>query len=76
VEGAGVAGLGVVLRLELELDGEDGEDGEDGDDKPPEVLPVPDVARSAPRSQAAIMLAPRARDTATARVDTFMGSPC
>jgi hypothetical protein len=62
----GVAGLGLVLRLGLE-----GEDGLDGDVIPPEalpeVLPEPDV-RSAPRSQAAIMLAPNARDTATARV--------
>jgi hypothetical protein len=71
-DGAGVDGDGedgedgVALRLEL-----DEPDGEDGDDMPPdalpEVLPEPDV-RSAPRSQAAIRLAPSATDTATAKV--------
>jgi hypothetical protein len=66
-DGAGVAGV-VVLRLELiEPDGELGELGELDD-----VLPLPDVARSAPRSQAAIRLAPSARETATARDWNFM----
>ena len=68
LDGAGVAGV-VVLLLELiEPDGELGEDG----DAVPLVAPEPDVARSAPRSQAAIMLAPSARETATARVWNFM----
>lgn len=67
LDGAGVAGV-VVLRLELiEPDGVLGELGEDD-----EVLPLPDVARSAPRSQAAIRLAPSATETATARVWNFM----
>ena len=66
LDGAGVAGV-VLLRLELlEPDGEDGED--DGE----VVLPLPDVVLSAPRSQAAIRLAPSARDTATAKVWNFM----
>jgi hypothetical protein len=61
-DGAGLDGVaGLVLRLGLEL-----EDGLDGD-MPPEVLPEP-AGRSAPRSQAAIRLAPRARETATAKV--------
>jgi hypothetical protein len=54
-----------------ELEEPDGELGFDGDvmlpDELPEVLPVPDVV-PAPRSQAAMRLAPNARDTATARV--------
>jgi len=59
-------GLDGVERLELD---------EDGllDEEP--VAPVPEVPRSAPRSQAAIRLAPSARDTATARVETFMLPP-
>jgi len=59
-------GLDGVDRLELD---------EDGllDDEP--VAPVPEVPRSAPRSQAAIRLAPSARETATARVETFMLPP-
>lgn len=60
---------GLVLRLELELEGEDGEDG----DMPPVALPLPEVLPPpAPRSQAAIRLAPNARETATARVESFM----
>jgi len=62
LDGAGVAGV-VVLRLGLLIE-PDGEDGEDG----VAVLPLPDVVLSAPRSQAAIRLAPNARDTATAKV--------
>jgi hypothetical protein len=70
LDGAGVAGV-VVLRLELiEPDGELGEVGELGEDD--DVLPLPEVVRSAPRSQAAIRLAPSARETATARVWNFM----
>ena len=69
LDGAGVAGV-VVLRLELiEPDGELGELGEVDDD---DVLPLPEVLRSAPRSQAAIRLAPSATETATARVWNFM----
>jgi len=63
LDGAGVAGAVVLLLgLLIEPDGEDGED--DGE----VVLPLPEVALSAPRSQAAIRLAPSARDTATAKV--------
>jgi hypothetical protein len=64
-DGAGV-GVGVMpLLLELE------EPGEDGDVEL--VLPLPagrsiPVVVLAPRSHAAIRLAPRARETATARV--------
>ena len=55
LDGAGVAGV-VVLRLELiEPDGELGELG----DATTRCCRVPDVARSAPRSQAAIRLAPK-----------------
>lgn len=71
-DGAGVDGAGVDGVALLELEEPDGELGFDGDVMPPEALPdelpVPDVLRSAPRSQAAIRLAPSARDTATARV--------
>jgi hypothetical protein len=72
-DGAGVAGVDGEVRLELdepEPDMPDGDDGEEGEDD--EVLPLPDVVRSAPRSQAAIRLAPSARETATARVWNFM----
>lgn len=70
LDGAGVAGAdGEVL---LELDEPDPEvpelDGEDGEDDGEVVLPLPDVVRSEPLSQAAIRLAPSARDTATAKV--------
>jgi hypothetical protein len=72
-DGAGVAGVdGVVLLLGLELEGEDGEDG----DMPPDALPLPEVLPPpAPRSQAAIRLAPNARETATAKVESFMLPP-
>jgi len=74
--------------LPLPADEDDGEDGvaagllllELGDDGEvmlpllePEVEPAP--LRSAPRSQAAIKLAPRATETATARVESFMLPP-
>jgi len=66
-DGAGVAG--VVLRLGLELEGEDG-------DIPPDAPPLPEVPPPpAPRSHAAIRLAPSARETATARVESFMLPP-
>lgn len=70
--------LGLVL-LELE-DGELGRD--DGVDMLPDVLPellpeapVLPVPAEPPRSHAAIMLAPRATDTATARVESFILPP-
>lgn len=77
-EGAGAAGLDGLLLLELEEpDGELGR--EDGlvmpPDELPEVLPAPVVERSAPRSHAAIRLAPSARDTATAIDESFMKPP-
>jgi hypothetical protein len=68
-DGAGVAGLAGVdgVRL-IEPEPEAEPDGEDGDvELLPEVAPLP-AGRSAPRSHAAIRLAPRARETATARV--------
>lgn len=64
LDGAGVAGVVVLLLGLIEPDGEDGDDGEDDGEV---VLPLPDVL-FAPRSQAAIRLAPSARDTATAKV--------
>jgi len=75
-----------VLPLPAEEDDEDGEDGvadgllllgDDGEVRlpllEPEVEPAP--LRSAPRSHAAIRLAPRATETATARVENFMLPP-
>jgi hypothetical protein len=59
-----------LLLLELEDDGEDGEVMPLLD---PEVEPAP--LRSAPRSHAAIRLAPSATETATARVENFMLPP-
>lgn len=74
----GVAdGLDGLLELE-ELDGELGELFDGLLDMLPEelpeapVLPVPDEP---PRSHAAIMLAPSATETATARVESFMLPP-
>ena len=72
LDGAGVAGEDGedFIEPEAEPDGEDGEV-----DVLPEVLPVPAApgARlSAPRSQAAIRLAPSARETATAIDESFM----
>ena len=78
-EGEDGAGVGVAPEpllvldeLEPEPDMPPLEDGLlDGEDAPlllePLVEPLP-----APRSQAAIMLAPTARETATARVESFM----
>jgi len=76
-----------VLPLPADDEGEDGvadglllldeDDGEDGDVilplLEPEVEPAP--LRSAPRSHAAIRLAPSATETATARVENFMLPP-
>ena len=73
IDGASMAGVAGLVLLELELEGEDGDEGDV--ELLPDVLPLPDipVLRSdAPRSQAAIRLAPSARDTATARVWSFM----
>jgi hypothetical protein len=71
-DGAGVAGVDGEVRLELDEPEPDMPDGDEGDEGEDEVLPLPDVVRSAPRSQAAIRLAPSARETATARVWNFM----
>lgn len=73
-DGAGVGVEPMLLLLELE---EPDDDGEDGVVALPLVLPLPDVLPEAPgpvapRSQAAIRLAPKARETATARVESFM----
>jgi len=68
-DGAGVADGDLLVLLEPDMEPEpDGEDGVVAE--LPLVLPLPEpVVRSpAPRSQAAIRLAPRARETATARV--------
>ena len=72
-EDDGEDGVAEGLLL-LELDEDDGEDGEVM--LPllePEVEPAP--LRSAPRSHAAIRLAPSATETATARVENFMLPP-
>src|SRR6185295_9850352 len=47
----------------------------DGEVAEPLELPAPDVVRSAPRSHAAIRLAPSARETATAMDESFMLPP-
>ena len=70
---------GVVAAPELEEPEPDIEpepDGDlDGEVAVPLELPAPDVVRSAPRSHAAIRLAPSATDTATARDESFMLPP-
>ncbi|HEX6691953.1 MAG TPA: hypothetical protein VF110_12505 [Burkholderiales bacterium] len=75
-DGAGVAGEDGEDFIEPDAEPDAEPDGEDGEvDVLPEVLPVPAApgARlSAPRSQAAIRLAPSARETATARDESFM----
>jgi hypothetical protein len=84
-EGDGEDDGEAVLPLPADED-DDGEDGVAdgllllGDDGEvmlpllePEVVPAP--LRSAPRSHAAIRLAPRATETAIARVENFMLPP-
>jgi hypothetical protein len=66
----GAGAVDGLLLLELDDDGDDGELMLPLPEVEPEVEPAP--LRSAPRSQAAIRLAPRATETATARVDNFM----
>ena len=75
---AGVDGLdGLVAAPELEEPEPDiAPDGDlDGEVAAPLELPEPDVVRSAPRSHAAIRLAPSARETATAMDESFMMPP-
>ena len=74
----GLAGVdGLVAAPELEEPEPDiAPDGDlDGEVAEPLELPVPDVVRSAPRSHAAIRLAPSARETATAMDESFMMPP-
>jgi len=73
----GVDGLVAAPELEEpEPDIEPGDDGDlDGEVAEPLELPVPDVVRSAPRSHAAIRLAPSASETATAMDESFMLPP-